>query len=213
MDKDWDWGTVSPYFTPEPIIVGDEIWFYYMAQNGRNWWTYTGDPPRKDPKAKEPRKGVGLATLRLDGFVSVETEKQGTLTTKPLLFLGDTLIVNANAKGGSLGVEALDSGGDLDVGADRHDPPVADHDGGPFEGAGGAQGVDGGAGDDEGLRRPGGRDQGQDRDRGEHLSHSASSHRSSPDRIPSSKSVIGRILGSSRSNIRAPSMNTFSALV
>ena len=35
-DKEWDWGTVAPYFTPEPIIFGDEIWFYYMAQNGRN---------------------------------------------------------------------------------------------------------------------------------------------------------------------------------
>ena len=33
----------------------------------------------------------------------METETQGTLTTKPLVFLGDTIIVNANAKGGSLG--------------------------------------------------------------------------------------------------------------
>ena len=107
-DKEWDWGTVSPYFTPEPIIVGDEIWFYYVAQNGRNWWNYTGDPPQKDPRAKEPRKGVGLATLRLDGFVSVETKTEGTLTTKPLVFLGDTLLINADARGGSLVVEALD---------------------------------------------------------------------------------------------------------
>ena len=66
---------------------------------------------QKDPDAKEPRKGVGLGTLRLDGFVSVETKKQGTLTTKPLLFLGDTLVVNADPKDGSLVVEALDAVG------------------------------------------------------------------------------------------------------
>jgi len=33
------------------------------------------------------------------------------VTTKPLVFLGDTLVVNANAKGGSLVVEALDAKG------------------------------------------------------------------------------------------------------
>ncbi|MBM4067700.1 MAG: hypothetical protein FJ271_01960 [Planctomycetes bacterium] len=110
-DKDWDWGTVAPYFMPEPIFVGDEIWFYYVGQKGRNWWNYTGDPPKLDKQAREPLRGVGLATLRRDGFVSVETQKNGTLTTKPLVFLGDTLVVNANAKGGSLVVEAIDDKG------------------------------------------------------------------------------------------------------
>jgi len=92
-------------------VVGDEIWFYYMGQNGRNWWNYTGDPPKRDPNAEEPRTGIGLASLRLDGFVSLEAEEQGTFTTKRLVFLGDTLVVNANADGGSLVVEALDADG------------------------------------------------------------------------------------------------------
>ena len=105
----------------QPFEVGDEIWFYYMGQDGRNWWNYKGDPPKLDPKAKEPRKGIGLATLRLDGFVSVETKKQGTLTTKPLVFLGDTIVVNANAKGGSLAVEALDADGKVIEGFTRSD--------------------------------------------------------------------------------------------
>ena len=110
-DKDWDWGAVSPYFTAEPIVVGDQIWFYYMAQNGRNWWNFKGDPPKRDPQAKPPKKGVGLATLRLDGFVSLETKQQGTVTTKPVVFLGDTLLVNADARGGKLLVEAVDLDG------------------------------------------------------------------------------------------------------
>ena len=120
-DKDWDWGSIAPYFTPEPNIVGDEIRFYFTAQNGRHWWMYTGDPPKKDPNAKEPRKGVGLATLRLDGFVSVNAAKQGTLTTKTLVFLGDSLIVNANAQNGSLAVEALGADGKVIDGFGRAD--------------------------------------------------------------------------------------------
>ncbi|MDA1056070.1 MAG: hypothetical protein O3C40_37290 [Planctomycetota bacterium] len=113
-DKEWDWGTVSPVYTPEPIIVGDEQWFYYVGINAKNWWTWFGDPPKLDPNPKEPDKGVGLATLRLDGFVSVNAgEEAGTLTTKPLVFLGDTLVVNANAEGGSLTVEALDAEGNV----------------------------------------------------------------------------------------------------
>jgi hypothetical protein len=113
-DEDWDWGTVSPYFTPQPIIVGDEIWFYYLGQNGRNWWTYVGDPPKYDPSANEPHVGVGLAKLRLDGFVSVNAgDEPGTLTTKPLVFLGDTLEVNADALGGSLTIEAIGADGQV----------------------------------------------------------------------------------------------------
>lgn len=113
-DKDWDWGTVSPISTPEPIIVKDEHWFYYVGINAKNWWTWSGDPPKLDPIPKEPDKGVGLATLRLDGFVSVDAgEEPGTMTTKPLVFLGDSLVVNAEAQGGSLTLEALDPEGNI----------------------------------------------------------------------------------------------------
>ncbi len=108
-DKDWDWGTVSPVFTPEPIIVNDEHWFYYTGTNAKNWWTWSGDPPMLDPHPKEPNKGIGLATLRLDGFVSVTAGPEvGTVTTKPLVFIGDTLEINADAGNGELRVEALD---------------------------------------------------------------------------------------------------------
>ena len=95
--EDWDWGQIYPHHPP--LIVGDEIRFYYTGISGRHWHKYHKD---------NPDHAVGLATLRLDGFVSVETEHEGTLTTKPLVFLGDTLVVNANAQGGSLVVEALD---------------------------------------------------------------------------------------------------------
>ena len=55
---------------------------------------------------------MGLATLRVDGFVSVNSGADGgTLTTRPFLFLGDALVLNADAKGGEIVVEALDSEG------------------------------------------------------------------------------------------------------
>ena len=114
MNKDWDWGTVSTVYTPAPIIVGDEIWMYYTGIDAKNWWTHIGDPPVRDPNVKEPNKGVGLATLRLDGFVSVDSGgDEGTLTTKPLVFFGDTLEINANAEGGSLTIETLDVEGQV----------------------------------------------------------------------------------------------------
>ena len=52
---------------------------------------------------------MGLAKLRLDGFVSIDAgETGGSVTTKPFIFKGERLIVNANAKRGSMVVEILD---------------------------------------------------------------------------------------------------------
>ncbi len=112
MNKDWDWGYITPYYTPEPIIVNDQIHFFYSGSNAKHWWTWTGDPPKKDPNAKPPKKGVGLATLRRDGFVSINAdEKGGTMTTRTFLFLGDGLVLNADAKDGQITVEALNADG------------------------------------------------------------------------------------------------------
>jgi hypothetical protein len=64
---------------------------------------------------------VGLATLRLDGFVSINAAAAGTMTTKKFVFIGDTLEVNANAKGGSILVEALDAEGKVIEGFSKKD--------------------------------------------------------------------------------------------
>ncbi len=99
--KEWDWGQIYPHHPF--LVVGDEIRIYYTAMSGRHWSTYHKD---------ETSHAIGLATLRLDGFVSVVAgNEMGTLNTKPLVFIGDTLEINANAEGGSLTVEALDVDG------------------------------------------------------------------------------------------------------
>ena len=108
--EDWDWGVIHPF--QAPLVVDDEIRIYYQAWSGRNWWNYHKDVNRD---------GYGLATLRRDGFVSVESEGHGTLTTKPLVFIGDTLVVNANAQGGDLAVEAIDEKGDPIAGFSKAD--------------------------------------------------------------------------------------------
>lgn len=107
--QEWDWGCIYP-FQP-PLVVGDEIWIYYMGHNGHNWWNIHKD---------SPTSGIGLARLRLDGFVAVEAgENEGTLTTKPLIFIGDALEINADAEGGAVTVEALDPAGNVIGGFSR----------------------------------------------------------------------------------------------
>ena len=88
------------YVMQHPIVVDDEIWIYYVGFSGLHWAT----------RRAEPQGGaVGLAKLRLDGFISIDAG-DGSVTTKPLTMSGDRLIVNADASNGSLQVEVL--GGD-----------------------------------------------------------------------------------------------------
>src|SRR5205807_3762803 len=55
---------------------------------------------------------TGLATLRRDGFASMDAGSQpGTLTTRPLVFSGKHLWVNADAIHGELRAELLNQDG------------------------------------------------------------------------------------------------------
>jgi len=85
------------------LIVGDELRFYFGAFSGIS-----------------PRLGVhmyaggstGLAMLRRDGFASMDAGPgAGTLTTRPLIFRGRYVFVNADAKRGDLRVEVLGADG------------------------------------------------------------------------------------------------------
>ncbi|MGE3778527.1 MAG: hypothetical protein AB7F89_15175, partial [Pirellulaceae bacterium] len=94
---------------PNPIIRGDEIWIYYSALN----WDRTD---QTDPAAPEGKRisGVGLARMRLDGFVSVDAEYGGgEFTTRPLRFAGNRLELNVDTSaGGAVRVEVLDEQGE-----------------------------------------------------------------------------------------------------
>jgi hypothetical protein len=80
------------------LVVGDELWFYFSG--------------RDQPKPAIGVASTGLATLRRDGFYSMNAgATEGLLTTRPVRFSGKYLFVNVNNPGGSLQVEVLDSSG------------------------------------------------------------------------------------------------------
>ena len=78
-----------------PIIVGDKLYFYFSARSMEN---------------KVEVTTTGLATMRRDGFASMSGG--GLLITRPMLFTGNTLWLNARI-GGSLKVEILDANGNV----------------------------------------------------------------------------------------------------
>jgi len=95
---DWDAGWRSA--TSRPLVMGDEIWIYYGARNTDHGGLIWNNKPRT--------AGIGLAKLRLDGFVSLDAgDTEGTVTTRPLLFEGRKLVINARAGEGSVVVEVL----------------------------------------------------------------------------------------------------------
>jgi hypothetical protein len=95
---DWNWGNVQSAGGC-CLVVGDRLYFYVSGRAGIRG---------------SPASGVcttGLATLRRDGFASVDAGPDGgTLTTRPVRFRGKHLFVNLDAPGGELRVEVLEKG-------------------------------------------------------------------------------------------------------
>lgn len=81
-----------------PVVVGDELWFYYgMAVHGHGL-SYTKLP--------------GLARHRRDGFVSLAAgELAGWVYTESMICPGGALHVNADARGGELAVSVIEQDG------------------------------------------------------------------------------------------------------
>ena len=107
-EGDWNWANVQSAGGC-CLVVGDSLYFYVSGRQGR-------------PGTNEP--GVcttGLATLRRDGFASmdwmpgepgvtrgrIDDRTAGTLTTRPVTFKGGHLFVNGDFSKGQLRVEVL----------------------------------------------------------------------------------------------------------
>ncbi len=97
----WDQAWVTPSQNA-PIRVGDKLYVFYQGRQTLHW-------------AEAPFGhigSIGLAFLRPDGFVSIETQwKEGTVTTVPLVLEGERLHVNAIARPGTVCAEILDAKG------------------------------------------------------------------------------------------------------
>ncbi|MCF6286258.1 MAG: hypothetical protein L3K26_13875 [Candidatus Hydrogenedentes bacterium] len=114
-DGAWDDGMV---FTPNhPLVEDGVIKLYYGGFDV----THSG---------KNAKAGIGLATLRKDGFASLDAgAEEGTITTNALSGATGTLAVNFRADGGWLRAEILDESGNVLPGYSRADcPPLTgDH--------------------------------------------------------------------------------------
>lgn len=94
---DWNWANIQSAGGC-CLIVGDKLYFYVSGRKG---------------VPGSPASGVsstGLATLRRDGFASMGTADSGTLTTRPVVFQGRHVFVNAKV-GGELKAAVLDEAG------------------------------------------------------------------------------------------------------
>ena len=85
------------------VTHADKHWIYYAGANERH-----GSAAVRFDR----QHAIGLATLRLDGFVCLTAAKRpGTVVTKPFKLAGDKLLINVNASAGKLVVEVLDECG------------------------------------------------------------------------------------------------------
>lgn len=86
-------------------IIGDTLYIYYVGFQGN---------PEKVPgnlttSGMYDRGATGVALLRRDGFASMEAgARPGTLTTRPVVFSGRRLFVNAKVPNGQIRVEVRD---------------------------------------------------------------------------------------------------------
>lgn len=84
-----------------PILRDNELWFYY-----------TGLRYRYAPSGVQGEGAVCLATLRRDGFVSLDAgEAAGTLLTRPLKLPAGDLHLNVDAGEGQVSVQICDADG------------------------------------------------------------------------------------------------------
>ena len=101
----------------QPLVVGDELWIYYGGVNVHHDWWIFGEKEGLDvaearnPKLAQEGHHMCLATLRLDGYVSLDaTVREGWVETKPLFSSGSRLYINGRCEAnGYIDVEITDN--------------------------------------------------------------------------------------------------------
>ncbi len=92
-----DWDDAQIYTADAPVNIGDETWWYYAGWSGDHGTVGVPKTP-----------GIAAAKWRRNGFVSMNFETNGSLTTQLFTLAGNKVHINAK---GSLSVELLDSTG------------------------------------------------------------------------------------------------------
>lgn len=87
VTKGFDSAWVFPVSSP-PIRVGNRLYVWYSGRKTRHFFHPSGGI-----------EAIGLATLRVDGYVSIDAgEDEGFLLTKPFTFSGKELHVNSKTE-------------------------------------------------------------------------------------------------------------------
>ena len=97
IGKEEDWESKMIFaVSATPIRVDNELWLYYNPHRTTHYAEH-----------EDRYAAIGLCKLRLDGFVSILSEGEGFLVTKPFSFSGKDLHINADSRKGKLQVEVL----------------------------------------------------------------------------------------------------------
>ena len=115
--------------TVQPLVVGDELWFYYGGNSVHHDWWIIGSgqgldvPEVHDPSIAANGHHLCLATLRYDGYVSLDaTVREGYVETKPVKPTAGQLFINARCEpGGYVEAEVMDPFNDVWPGFGRTD--------------------------------------------------------------------------------------------
>lgn len=98
----WDDGMI--FTTNHPLVEGDTVKLWYGGINDTHGY----------PGGSNPQADIGMATLRKDGFASLDAGiATGEILTKPLVGASGPLLLNADASHGWIQVEVLDHEGNV----------------------------------------------------------------------------------------------------
>ena len=109
----WDAGYLSP--TGGICIIKDErLWFYYSGLRGDGTRLAKIEKPEFCRRNGMYSNGsIGVAMLRRDGFAGMVADGNGEIVTKPLIFTGGHLFVNAECRFGFVSAEILGEDGNV----------------------------------------------------------------------------------------------------
>jgi len=106
-----EWDRFNQCASTRPVCIGDELWVYYSGRLYRHgeYHRYT------ELKDTGPHHiGIGLATLRLDGWCSLQAGFDGgEVVTKPIILPAGDLFINAKSDWGEVVVEVLETNGNI----------------------------------------------------------------------------------------------------